>query len=514
MKGKLSRAFEEILGVGQGKPRASDHYKIFISPCLDILEQSNLGLWCGGDLCITVAGVADDVYLITDDPVKLQCAIDLVEDYGRKYRVSFGQNKTKIIVTGSEADVQHYKDVKMWKMDGATVEVADENEHLGLVVAGYHEEQRNVEENINRGRKSLYSLLGPAFSFQSLVNPKVQMYIFRMFTSPITLSGLSALAIRPAQCKPLVMFHRRIMRSFLHLSDRCAIPSLHFILGEITIEARLHRDVFSVFYSIWSNPNTKVHHLVKYLLTISNENSRTWSVHVRHLAEMYGLGDPLLLLEQTPPTKESWKGDVSAAITSHHEKLLREAAATNSKMEWLNVSMTGLTGKCHPIMDNIYTAREVEKLRPAIKMLAGDYYTFAAKNKQVPGCSSHCRICGDPVEDLVHVLCDCPALADPRQRILDQLTQALGEQTPDDISSKILDPVSRDNLLSDKRLLTQFVLDNDCTSYNLPSTYRYSTNDPKTIEIFRLSRDLCYTLHSKRMRLLHNLKKNTNSSSI
>ena len=89
--------------------------------------------------------------------------------------IKTNQNKTKIIVTGSEADVQHYKDVKMWKMDGATVEVADENEHLGLVVAGYHEEQRNVEENINRGRKSLYSLLGPAFSFQSLVNPKVQM---------------------------------------------------------------------------------------------------------------------------------------------------------------------------------------------------------------------------------------------------------------------------------------------------------------------------------------------------
>ena len=121
---------------------------------------------------------------------------------------------------------------------------------------------------------------------------------------------------------------------------------------------------------------------------------------------------------------------------SHHEKLLRDAAANNSKMEWLNVSMIGLMGKCHPIMDNIYMAREVEKLRPAIKMLAGDYYTFT----------------------------------------------------------------------------TKFVL--DCTSYNLPSTYRYSTNDPKTTEIFSLSRDLCYTLHSKRMRLLHNLKKNINSSSI
>ena len=186
--------------------------------------------------------MADDVYLITDDPVKLQCAISLVEEYGRKYRVSFGRSKTKIIVTGSEADVQYYKDVKMWKMDGETVDVADENEHLGLVVTGFHEEQRNVEENISRGRRSLYSLLGPSFSFQSLVNPKVQMYIFRMYVSPITLSGLGALAIRHTQCQPLQTFHRKIMRGFLHLSDRCPLPALHFILAEVPLEARLHRD--------------------------------------------------------------------------------------------------------------------------------------------------------------------------------------------------------------------------------------------------------------------------------
>ena len=158
-------------------------------------------------------------------------------------------------------------------------------------------------------------------------------------------------------------------------------------------------------------------------------------------------------------------------------------------------------------LDNIYTAREVQKLRPAIKMLAGDYYTFAAKSKQVPG-SSHCRICRDPVEDLVHVLCDCPALDEPRRRIFHQLSLTLGEQTPDDNSSKILDAVCIEILFSDKIMLTQFVL--DCTSYNLPNTYRYSTNDPKMTEIFRLSRDLCYTLHSKRLKLLHNLKKNIN----
>ena len=123
----------------------------------------------------------------------------------------------------------------------------------------------------------------------------------------------------------------------------------HFLLGELPIEARIHRDTFSLFYCVWTNPQTKLFQLVKTLLSISTDNSRTWAVHVRHLARMYGLPDPLAMLESPPPSKNSWKGDITTIITSYHEKQMRSAANSNSKMEWLNVSMTGLQGKSHPI---------------------------------------------------------------------------------------------------------------------------------------------------------------------
>ena len=41
MNGKLSRTFEETLGVGQGKSRASDHYKVFNQPLLTISRMPN-----------------------------------------------------------------------------------------------------------------------------------------------------------------------------------------------------------------------------------------------------------------------------------------------------------------------------------------------------------------------------------------------------------------------------------------------------------------------------------------
>ena len=128
-----------------------------------------------------------------------------------------------------------------------------------------------------------------------MLNPAVQIHLYRLYTCCITRSGLSALAIRPTQAQPLTTFHRKILRSFLHLSDRSPIPALHFLLGEITLEAKLHRDVFSLFYSLWSNPHTKVYRLVRHLLATSKDNSRTWSAHVRHLTKLNGLTDPLTL---------------------------------------------------------------------------------------------------------------------------------------------------------------------------------------------------------------------------
>ena len=66
-----------------------------------------------------------------------------------------------------------YKDTKPWTLNGERIEVVDNNDHLGLVVSGYEEEQMNVDKNIIKCRNSLFALLGPAFSIKCLLFPIV-----------------------------------------------------------------------------------------------------------------------------------------------------------------------------------------------------------------------------------------------------------------------------------------------------------------------------------------------------
>ena len=142
-------------------------------------------------------------------------------------------------------------------------------------MSGSRQESKNIDLRIQRGRASLFSLLGPAFAYKCLLSPLVKLHIFRTFTCPIIRSGLSSFALRTHQIEPIALFHRKVLKAILHLSKSAPTPAVHFLLGELPLEGRIHRDMFSLFYSIWCNPDTKIHQIVKYILTISPENSRT-----------------------------------------------------------------------------------------------------------------------------------------------------------------------------------------------------------------------------------------------
>ena len=497
MKGKVSKPLTEELGVGQGKIRSSDHYKIYINPVLDILDSAQLGIDIG-PINAGVSCVADDVYLTTDDQTKLQGLLDIAQHYGQSYRVEYGAKKTVISVVGSKKDMQYYQDIRPWIMDNTQVSVNEDNDHLGLIVSGLREENKNIDLKIKKARGCLFKLLGPAFSFKCLLSPAVQVHLFRIYVCPVARSGLSAMTLRDNHLDSLSMFHRKILRGFLHLSNRSPIPALFFLTGELPIVARLHRDVFSLFYNIWINPHTKIFSITKYLLENAPITSHTWARHIRYLSCMYGLEDPAELIQKTPPSKSEFSINVMTKITALHEKKLRIAASDNSKMTYLNVGVKGLNSKLHPALQGIVTTQCVKKSRSHIKMLTQDLYTYEQKSRYQGG-SPHCRLCIDSsqqvqyCENITHILTQCSKYSEVRNRILFQM-EIICLRAQSDINFKLI--------ISDKQQLSQFIL--DCTSLNLPN--RISEKDEICPSIFRLSRDLCHSILKTRTDLIRKLK--------
>lgn len=502
---KLGRQFRSHKGSRQGHVRASGHFKAYINPCLTAANESNLGFNIG-PICVTAVCVADDAYVLSDCPRKLQGAINIVGHYGKRYRVIFNASKTKATITGSKVDMQYFSDIKMWTLYSETIEVAEDNEHLGLIVSGHEEEVKNIDENIKQCRSSLFSLLGAAFSYRSKVSPKVQIHLWRTYSQPVIRSGLAALPLRPVHTEHLTLFHHKVMRGFLKLSSSSPVPALYFLLGEMPIQATIHLDVLGLFHSIWSNPDTTIHEITKYILKMSDDQSMTWAVHVRTLCKMYDLPDPLYLLQQEDAwPKSKWKNWCSTRVRAHHEKLWREKALSNSKMTFLNIQLIGLNGRHHPALFGLHTTRDVERLRPHLKMLSGDYLTYSRIAEDRKSGDPSCRLCREssshsaPPETIPHILTECRGTAEVRERILPELLNTLLSAKPNHIY--LTCPPS---LLKLDLTLTQFIL--DCTSFNLSDQYRLDINNDNVEKMFTISRDLCHAVHSSRMNKLKLLK--------
>ena len=332
--------------------------------------------------------------------------------------------------------------------------------------------------------------------FKCLLSPAVKIHIFRTYVSPVLRTGLSTFTLRNCHIKSLSIFHRKILRGILNFSKSSCIAPLHFLFGELPIEGQIHRDVFSLFYGVWTNSDTKIYQIVKYLLQSSSLKSRTWSVYVRHLASRYDLTDPLEYLNTSPPTKNNFKEHVITKITSHYEKELREAAKNNSRMKFLNISVIGLRGRHHPAIRNIFTPYEVKKCRIHLKMLCGDFLTYELRAAQSGG-SPLCRICMKMksisiVESTEHIISSCSAYDNIRSRIFPEY---------DTILKHSISKLKLDDYACSNYTLCQFIL--DPTSLNLK--YRMKEDDETLEDIFKLSRDLCFSISNERGKYLQYL---------
>ena len=251
------------------------------------------------------------------------------------------------------------------------------------------------------------------------LSPVVKLHSYRTYVCPILRSGLSSFSLQSSQLEPLALFQRKLLKSILKLSSTAPTPAFHFLTGELHVEGKLHRDVFSLFFGVWNNPDTKIYEILKYLLKTSLDNSRTWAVHLRHLCKRYGLEDPLVYLSKDPPTRSSWKELIATKITAYFENKLRIAASTNSLMGFLNTYSCGLRGRHHPALANMFTTWEVRKSRSLQKLLSRNYLTYKVTSDQ-SGRSTRCR-CS-------HVILTCQGLADEREKILAEFCKTVHYQ--------------------------------------------------------------------------------------
>ena len=197
--------------------------------------------------------------------------------------------------------------------------------------------------------------------------------------------------------------------------------------------------------------------------------------------------------------KSEWSNLAKTNVTVYYERKMRKQALTNSKMQYLNVQVQGLSGIPHPALRGINTTQEVLRLRHHLKFLSCDYLT-AERLFMDNGSNPQCKLCSAPLESIEHVLTKCRATKDIHGRMLPELLNAVFSVHS---TCDIL------NIKEHGNFLTQFLL--DCTSLNLPANCRIAAHNPRVGEIFSVSRNWCFAISRARTRLMKQLNESQDS---
>ena len=147
-------------------------------------------------------------------------------------------------------------------------------------------------------------------------------------------------------------------------------------------------------------------------------------------------------------------------------------------MIYLNVQLAGLSGRPHPILQNIRTTQDAKKLRLHIKLLTCDYFTNEKLAKDNPMKSPACDLCHAPWDTIEHILVTCSATVETRRRLHPELVNAVARVQPTCGILQHHPPPA---------VMVQFIL--DCTSINLPENFRIPAHNPDIGIVYRVSRD-------------------------
>ena len=87
------------------------------------------------------------------------------------------------------------------------------------------------------------------------------------------------------------------------------------------------------------------------------------------------MASPITLLKNLyAMTKPTWNTTVKTKVTIWHEKELKRMSVGNSKMQYLNVELSNLSGRPRPVLHNL-SSQGAKKLCIHLKFLTCDFLT-------------------------------------------------------------------------------------------------------------------------------------------
>ena len=357
--------------------------------------------------------------------------------------------------------------------------------HLGLLRSECNENIINIEERLKLARRTLYALINTGVHGSNGINPRVSYKIYQCYVLPRLLFGLEVLPVNQTQLNLLSKFHVDNLKRFQSLPIRTANCAVHLLLGALPIEGELHKRQLSLLYNILVSSNETITELSERQVAVNLENPLSYFCRVQCVLEKYQLPSLEELIIKHP-SKDSWKCTVKEAVNKYWSELLKTEAQEKSTLQYLDINGLKI-GETHPVWNSLDSiVSDVRKGTVKCRMLTGTYMLQSTSHKfKKATVSATCKCGGLYVEDLAHMLLECPAFIQQRKplyvSIKNQVINCIGV-------------LKWRELFDNRDSLVKLIL--DCSRYPIIKKKSEYKN------LLKETTELCYKIHSARIQKL------------
>lgn len=426
-QGQISPTYVNQQGVRQGGVLSADLFKVYNNGTLERIEDSGKGATIG-EIGVQAPTCADDVTAMSNTSCGLQSLIYICDDTSKMD--GYVNQEVKSVVMKMDS-IKDYPEDESWKLNSKDMPVVTSTTHMGIVRSTTNQEMKNVETNIQKARRTIYSLMGSGLHGENGLDPETAVSLLQTYVIPVLFYGLEVILPTGKALDTLEIQYKKLLKQILSVPCTTADPAVYLLSGLLPAEAIIHKRLLTLYGNITRlSENSVEKRLAKRQLEVKSFKSHSWFIAVKKVLILYDLPSPESLLVN-PVGKLEWKKQFNTVINKHWTEKILCRSELYSSLRYLSKTFT--VGKCHPaIKPYCYSNRDIYRIPVKNKILTGTYIFQSNRAKfNQNEVNPLCQMCHKDNETLKHFLLDCQELESVRKPILKDFLQVCNRLVQD-----------------------------------------------------------------------------------
>ena len=147
-----------------------------------------------------------------------------------------------------------------FEMDGTKIPNVSTTTLLGIKRATTISKtaEENVQFNISKARKTVYSLLSAGLHGQNGLGPQASLHIARIYVLPILLYGFELILPNQTLTECLEIFQKKLYKRLLSVPINTPGSAVYILSGFLPVEAQINKNALIFFNNVCHQSETSI----------------------------------------------------------------------------------------------------------------------------------------------------------------------------------------------------------------------------------------------------------------